>query len=218
MAETGKTGALGEFMALFENPRQAKQSDGWRRYFLSEAFLGEQFSEEFARGLSDYLRGQGTCPWDNLPMGLLMELAIAYGLVPRFERAEYFEGLKYPKEWYKVSTERGELFPAIDYVAEIFNIQGRECDLKSMTRRMMNQPGNKVRHNAFSDYLALREMSRRGLLEGDGEVWQSILNKCRVHYLYERNGKRPGQGDYESRSECVVKLYVQWLKDERLPQ
>lgn len=218
MAETGKTGALGEFMALFENPRQAKQSDGWRRYFLSEAFLGEQFSEEFARGLSDYLRGQGTCPWDNLPMGLLMELAIAYGLVPRFERAEYFEGLKYPKEWYKVSTERGELFPAIDYVAEIFNIQGRECDLKSMTRRMMNQPGNKVRHNAFSDYLALREMSRRGLLEGDGEVWQSILNKCRVHYLYERNGKRPGQGDYESRSECVVKLYVQWLKDERLPE
>ncbi len=213
--------ALGSFIALFENPKQRKQTDSWRRFFLSEIFLGEQFSERFGQGLLAYIREQQVCPRDNLPAGLLMELAIAYAMVPRFEREEYFEGLRYPKEWYKVSVDREEeeLFPVARYVAEIFNIQGRECDLKSMTRKMLAQPGNKTRHNAFSDYLTMKAMNSRGqLLEGEGEKWQGILSKCQVHYLYERNGKRPGFGDYESRSECVVKLYVQWLKDEKLPE
>ncbi len=211
--------ALQDFIALFENPKQLKQADSWRRFFLSESFLGEQFSREFVEGIHAYLLGQQVCPWDNLPMSLLMELGIAYALVPCFAGEEYFEGLKYPKEWYKVSVSNGDLFPARACAAEIFNFQGRECDLKSMTRRMMSQPGNKVRHNAFSDYMALKEMSVLGLLtEEQGESWQNILNKSQVHYLYERNGKRPGMGDYESRSECVVKLYVQWLKDEEMPE
>lgn len=192
-------GALHGFAALFENPKQARQSDSWRRFFLSEAFLGEQLSEEFGERLLDYLRRQQACPEDNLPTGLLSELAIAYAVDTYLEREEYF--------------------PVMGYVAEIFRIQGREYDLESMIRRMLRQPANKARRNAFADYLAVREMSRRGqLTEADGEIWQPILNKCQVHYLYERNGRRPGQGDYESRSECVVKLYVQWLKDERLPE
>lgn len=219
MEENMDTGALKDFIALFENPKQGKQSDSWRRFFLSEAFLGEQFKEEFVEGMLAYLTRQQVYPWDNLPAGFLMELAIAYAVTPHFAGEEYFDGLRYPKEWYKVSTEHEDWFPAERYVAEIFNMQGRECDLKSMTRRMLHQPGNKVRHNASSDYLTLKEMGRQGrLTEDESEIWQGILNKCQVHYLYERNGKRPGLGDYESRSECVVKLYVQWLKDERLPE
>lgn len=211
------TGALHEFIALFTNPKQAKNADAWRRFFLSETFLGEQYAEGFARGLYAYLMEQEAYPHDNLPMALLQELAIAYALVPHFAGEEYREGMKYPKEWYKVSVE--QTFPARKQVAEIFNRQGWDCDLKSMTRRMLKQPANKVRHNAFSDYLDLKEMGRQGLLtEAEKETWQHILGLGQVHYLFERNGKRLGSADYESRSECVVKLYVQWLKDEGLPE
>lgn len=211
------TGALHEFIALFINPKQAKNADAWRRFFLSETFLGEQYAEGFARGLYAYLMEQEVCPHDNLPMALLQELAIAYALVPHFAGEEYREGMKYPKEWYKVSVE--QTFPARKQVAEIFNRQGWDCDLKSMTRRMLKQPANKVRHNAFSDYLDLKEMGRQGqLTEAEKEIWQHILGLGQVHYLYERNGKQLGSADYESRSECVVKLYVQWLKDEGLPE
>ena len=212
-----ETGALCEFIALFENPKRAKQADTWKRFFLSEGFLGEQFSEEFAKGLLFYLSEQTLCPRDNLPMYLLQELAIAYAFIPHFAGEEYFEGLKYPKEWYKVSVEN--TFPARRYAAEIFNMQGRECDLKSMTSHILRQPGNKVRHNAFSDYLTMKEMSRDGrLTDGEKEVWQHVLGACQPYYLYERNGKKAGGADYESRSESVVKLYVQWLKDEQLPR
>lgn len=211
------TGALHEFIALFINPKQAKNADAWRRFFLSETFLGEQYAEGFARGLYAYLMEREVCPHDNLPMALLQELAIAYALVPHFAGEEYREGMKYPKEWYKVSVE--QTFPARKQVAEIFNRQGWDCDLKSMTRRMLKQPANKVRHNAFSDYLDLKEMGRQGqLTEAEKEIWQHILGLGQVHYLYERNGKQLGSADYESRSECVVKLYVQWLKDEGLPE
>lgn len=211
-----ETGALHDFIVLFENPKQAKQPDTWRRFFLTEAFLGEQFQEEFGKGLFTYLSQQTVCPADNLPMGLLQELAVAYAFIPHFAGEEYFDGLKYPKEWYKVSVEN--TFPARKYAAEIFNMQGRECDLKSMTNRILRQPAIKVRHNAFSDYLAMKEMNKEGrLTEGEKETWQHILGACQPYYLYERNGKKAVTADYESRSESVVKLYVQWLKDERLP-
>lgn len=215
--ESMETGALHEFIRLFTDAKQAKAADAWGRFFLSETFLGEQYSEEFADGLYAYLMGQDIFPCDNLPVALLQELAIAYALIPHFVGEEYGEGMKYPKEWYKVTVE--QTFPARKRVAEIFNRQGWNCDLKSMTRRMLKQPANKVRHNAFSDYLSLREMGRSGrLTEAEKEAWQGVLGFGQVHYLYERNGKRPGAGAYESRSECVVKLYVQWLKDERLPE
>ncbi len=211
-----ETGALHDFITLFTNPKQAKAADTWKRFFLSESFLREQYTEDFARGLYTYLMEQQLHPCDNLPAGLLQELAIAYALIPHFAGEEYGQGMKYPKEWYKVSVE--QTLPARKQIAEIFNRQGWDCDLKSMTRRMLKQPANKVRHNAFTDYLTLKEMGQKGqLTEADKETWQHILGFGQVHYLYERNGKRLGGADYESRSECVVKLYVQWLKDQRLP-
>ncbi len=212
-----ETGALHEFIVLFENPQRAKQADTWKRFFLSEVFLKEQFTEEFGKGLFTYLSEQDLFSSDNLPMGLLQELAVAYAFIPHFAGEEYFDEQKYPKEWYKVSVEN--TFPGRRFAAEIFNMQGRECDLKSMTGRILRQPANKVRHNAFSDYLAIKEMGRNGrLTEGEKEIWQHILGVCQPFYLYERNGKQRGSGAYEARSECVVKLYVQWLKDEQAPR
>lgn len=210
-------GALHKFITLFENTKQAKQADTWKRFFLSEDFLGEQYQEEFGKGLFIYLREQNVCPYDNLPMGLLQELAIAYAFTPHFAGEEYFEGKIYPKEWYKVSVE--DTFPARKYTAEIFNMQGRECDLKSMTRHIFRQPANKVRHNSFADYLALKEMNRNGqLTEQEGKSWQKLLRFAKVHHLYERNGKSASDPDGEARSVCLVPLYVQWLKDERVPE
>ena len=164
-----ETGALHDFITLFTNPKQAKAADTWKRFFLSEAFLREQYTEDFARGLYTYLMEQQLHPCDNLPAGLLQELAIAYALIPHFAGEEYGQGMKYPKEWYKVSVE--QTLPARKQIAEIFNRQGWDCDLKSMTRRMLKQPANKVRHNAFTDYLTLKEMGQKGqLTEADKET------------------------------------------------
>lgn len=43
MQKSMETGALHDFIVLFENPKQAKQADTWKRFFLTESFLGEQF-------------------------------------------------------------------------------------------------------------------------------------------------------------------------------
>ncbi len=195
------TGALSVLAALFEDPKQAKQPDTWKRFFLSETFLGEQFSEEFGRGLLDYvIRRQEWAP-DGLPIGFLQELAIAYALTPDLDREEL------------------GLFPGRRYAAEVFNIGSEGDDLLFRAARRLRQPGNKVRYNAFSDYMELKTISAEaGLTEENRETWQRILKMCQVYYLYERNGKKTGCGAYESRSECVVKLYVQWLKDENLPE
>lgn len=210
-------GALRDFITLFENPKQVKQIDTWKRFFLSEAFLGEQFQEEFGKGLFTYLSNQSVFPSDNLPMGLLQELAIAYAFIPHFAGVEYFEGKIYPKEWYKVSVE--DTFLARKYAAEIFNMQGRDCDLKSMTRHILKMPANKVRHNSFSDYLALKEMNQNGqLTEHESKTWQKLLKFAKPHHLYERNGKSAADADGEARSECLIKLYVQWMKDEQIPE
>lgn len=216
--ESMQTGALREFIDLFENSKQGKakkQAALWMNFFLSEDFLREQFSEEFGRGMSEYLKQQSVYPADNLPAGFLLELAVAYAFVPYYAGAEYFPGKVYPKEWYKVDVAEG--FPARRYAAEIWNMQGVECDLKSVTRQL-GRPDNRVRHHSFEDYLILKMMHRKGLLtEQEKSKWTGILDCGCVHRFYERNGKNPGSGSYESRSECLIKLYTQWLRDEQLP-
>ena len=216
--ESMESGALRDFISLFENPKQNKLADTWKRYFLTESFLGEQFREAFGKGLLEYLKSQDVWPADNLPGGLLQELAIAYAFIPHFAGEEYFEGKKYPKEWYKVSAEN-DTFQARKYVAEIFNMQGVECDLKSMTNHILRQPALKCRHNAFTDYLLLKEKNRNGqLTESESKNWQPVLHLAKLHHLYERNGKAAYDADGEARGECLIKLYVQWFKDERIPE
>lgn len=216
--ESMQKGALRAFIALFENPGQGKrkkQALVWREYFLSEDFLREQFSDEFGRGMLAYLKGQSVCPADNLPAGFLLELALAYAFVPYYAGTEYLPDREYPKEWYKVDVN--ESFPARKYAGEIWNMQGLECDLKSVTRQM-DRPDNRVRHHAFADYLTLKTMNRNGrLTEKDKEDWTRILDAGYVSRLYERNGKSVGAELYEARSECVIKLYAQWLRDEQVP-
>ena len=63
-----EAGALHDFIALFENPKQAKQADTWKRFFLSDVFLKEQFSEEYGKGLFTYLSKQNLCVRFNLAM------------------------------------------------------------------------------------------------------------------------------------------------------
>ncbi|HBA50930.1 MAG TPA: hypothetical protein DCZ91_24665 [Lachnospiraceae bacterium] len=216
--ESMDSGALRDFISLFENPKQNKLADTWKRYFLTESFLGEQFREAFGKGLLEYLKSQDVWPADNLPGGLLQELAIAYAFIPHFAGEEYFEGKKYPKEWYKVSAEN-DTFQARKYAAEIFNMQGVECDLKSMTNHILRQPALKCRHNAFTDYLLLKEKNRNGqLTESESKNWQPVLRLAKLHHLYERNGKAAYDADGEARGECLIKLYVQWFKDERIPE
>ena len=173
-----ETGALRDFIALFETPKQAKQADTWKRFFLSEAFLQEQFSEEFAKGLLAYLAEQTLCPGDNLPRYLLQELAVAYAFIPHFAGEEYFDGLKYPKEWYKVSVEN--TFPARRYAAEIFNRQGRDCDLKSMTNRILRQPGNKVRASYSLEGMDMAQKAAK-ILEAMGCI-ENMEGYCVLRY------------------------------------
>lgn len=203
-SEMRAEGAFREFRDLFENPKQAKQADAWRRFFLSETFLGEQFSEDFGRRMFSYLIGPGSRVYapEQFPAAFLQELAIAYAIGPDF-----------------CGETRTGILLGREYANRVFDIPAEGCDLRRKSLSRLRQPANRTRFNACSDYIAVREMGVRGeLTEENREAWERILKMCQVHYLYERNGKQMGWGDYESRSECVVKLYVQWMKDESVPQ
>ncbi len=173
-------------------------------FFCRRNFWGSSFRKALVKGCFAYLAGPGSnvCPPKDFPAGFLQELAIAYAIGP-----DYGE-----------EAER-ELLAGRAYAARVFDIPAEEGSLFRKAVSRLRQPANKARFNAFSDYIAIREMEARGeVTEENRKAWESILKMCQVHYLYERNGKQMGSGAYESRSECVVKLYVQWLKDEDAPR
>lgn len=103
---------------------------------------------------------------------------MAYAFIPHFAGEEYFDGLKYPKEWYKVSVEN--TFPARRYAAEIFNRQGRDCDLKSMTNRILRQPGNKVRASYSLEGMDMAQKAAK-ILEATGCI-ENMEGYCVLRY------------------------------------
>lgn len=197
-----QSGALKQFISILEDAKKFRSADVWKAFFLSEDFLKEQFSEVFADGMYQYLlnwQGDGNYQIAQMPRGFLLELAIAYALMTNDSDK-------------KDQIRLTDSFYARKVAASIYNMQ-REYT----PNRVLLKPENFVRMLSFSDYIRLRIMNEKHLLTLDHkESWENMLLGGYSSYLYElqrRNGR-----DSETRSTCLIDLYVFWLRCETVPK
>lgn len=224
MLESRKQGALHDLIALFEDPKAGKRAECWKEYFLSEAFLDEQFDENFGRGLVQYLENGQILP----PKPFIVELAIAYGLQPDAYGEINAEGSFYNRTvagmlWNSCSVHWN--FPEKPSPEEMLNpkdfrVQDNPELMEKLRitgpERILMRAENLVRLRSFADYLTLHRMNRQGYLtEKERSLWEQILVYGRSNHLYEKNGKK---GVYpETRSTSILTLYAHWIRAEEVP-
>lgn len=212
--ESMAEGALKAFIAIFEGARESgkvPRAAVWKEFFLSEEFLREQYEEGFAKGMLQYLSEwsmEGNYSADALPSPFLLELAIAYALMPE-EMNHFLSG----RGQYETSA--------------IGDFYGRECAASlwngqsgrgSLPVRILYKPENLVRLRSFSDYIRLRSLNRNNLLTlGNKDRWERILVCGCVNHLYEQNGKGSHTIYEETRSVCLIRLYTFWVQAEEIP-
>ena len=157
-----KTGALKKFISIFEEAKERgtfPRADVWKEFFLSEEFLKEQYSDYFAKGMMDYLSNwsmEGNYHILCLPDSFLVELAVAYALMPE----QTYRDSTTNKAIYQIH-ETG--FFARETAADLWNRQVREYP----PVRILYKPENFVRLRSFSDYMRLRNMNSQNALTDD---------------------------------------------------
>lgn len=229
IGKSRKEGALYRLTALFEDQKRRKKQDCWREYFLSETFLSEQFDEGFGRGLAQYLEECNPTEerLGELPRPFILELAIAYALVPDTygvmnTEGSFFNRVLAGKLW-DFCTERWDIPDSFDE-KPLNEKDFRVCDDQELIEksryrgavRLLMKPENLVRLRSFSDYFALRSMNRQGYLtEKEREIWENILICGRSSHLYEKNGRNEVYP--ETRSVGVISLYAHWITAEDVP-
>ena len=196
--------ALKQLIALFENPKKINNAEAWKKFFISEDFLREQNTKEFADGMFQYLSQMHT--EDNyrmvsLPSRFLMELAIAYALVPERNNA------------YIVNAS-GDFYGRFT-AANIWNMQKGEYPYPI---RILFKPENIVRLRSFSDYFCLKDMNQKNAITRmDRSSWENILEGGQANHLYELLGKGYREIYESTRSTCLITLYTIWLQTEKVP-
>lgn len=206
-------GALKQFIAIFEKAKESgkvPRADVWKEFFLSEEFLKEQYADEFAKGMFQYLSDwsmEGNYHMKSLPDHFLVELAIAYALMP--EQSQMNPDTK--RMTYQVNATG---FRAREAAAEIWNMQTKEY----MPIRILYKPENLVRLRSFADYMRLRSLNEKNSLTCDRqETWNPILNCGVVNHLYEQKGRGQHKIYEQSRSQSLIRLYTFWLQNETVP-
>ncbi|MDE7325092.1 MAG: J domain-containing protein, partial [Lachnospiraceae bacterium] len=202
LSKSMHSGALRQFSAILNDPKKFRKADEWKAFFLSEDFLKEQYQESFANGMLQILQDFYTKDHFNIvqmPSGFLMELAIAYALVLNSGQSE----------------ERAASFYAREVAASIWNMQKGEY----MPVRLLLKPENQVRMYSFADYIRLKNYNSRGLLTRQNqEEWKGLIRGGMVNHLYELKG-RGEHGIYpETRSVCLIELYIFWIKMDTVPK
>ncbi|MBO5524013.1 MAG: J domain-containing protein [Roseburia sp.] len=211
--ESKKQGALRGLIEIFEDPKRRNRAKEWQAYFLSEAFLGEQFEDYFGTGMLDYLENQEECDMESLPVNFVQELAVAYGLFPDALEMDLKSGEITPED---CTVKVGDGFPARAAAAKIWNMQEYERGFLHPIR-LLGKAERWVRLCSFSDYLLLHTMQQKGYLtEKEKKNWGRILDCGNSNHLFERKGDREVYP--ETRSECLITLYTYWVKTEEVPE
>lgn len=212
--ESMAEGALKSFIAIFEGARESgkvPRAAVWKEFFLSEEFLKEQYGEGFARGMLQYLSEwsmEGNYSADALPSPFLLELAIAYALMPE-EINHFLSG----RNQYETNV-LGDFYGR-ECAASLWNGQSGRG---SLPVRILYKPENLVRLRSFSDYIRLRSLNQNNLLtSGNKDSWERILVCGCVNHLYEQNGKGNHTIYEETRSVCLIRLYTFWVQAEEIP-
>lgn len=191
-------GALKELIALFEEPKTAKGNKVWSEFFVSDVFLQECFTQEFAEALDFYLEHQTIYAYHELPQGFLIEWAIAYAMVADMDGYMY---------------QSGEI-PMRKVVAKYWNNQDEMWRL-NRGNRMLVRAENKVKIQAFSDYIELRMLEKQGSLTTENEYeWREMLWHGKPNHLFEVC-KVTGKN---ATSIILLKLLAYWVSKEAAPQ
>ena len=209
-----KTGALKKFISIFEEAKEHGKfpcADVWKEFFLSEEFLKEQYSDFFAKGMINYLSNwsmDGNYHILHLPDSFLLELAVAYALIPE----QTYRDNTTNKIIYQIH-EAG--FFARETAADLWNRQVREYP----PVRILYKPENFVRLRSFSDYMRLRNMnSQNALTDDQRKSWYDLLNGGCVNHIYELKGKGDRRIYESTRSTTLLRLLTFWLHNEKAPK
>ena len=191
------TGVMQELRLIFENPKAAKGNKGWAEFCKSDMFLEKYFDEEFAETLDYYLENQTIYELSELPQGFLVEMAIAYGMIPEMDGCLY----------------QSAGIPMRKVISKYWNQQPEMWRLQRGMRILMREE-NKPRIRAFSDYIHLRTLEKQELLlEEKEEAWFSSVSYGAAFYLYELNKTI----NKYTRSTTILRLFAYWISKENMP-
>lgn len=205
--QTGGQRALEELGKLLQNKRTRNKPEAWKMFFLSDSFLREQRQEEFGRELLEYLRvGEPRTleeiAWQEcIPKSFLIELVIAYGLLPGengyLSQGEDFFVREAVKRIWNQELERWRYHMRLDNIRTLF------------------RPENLVRLRSFADYLTLCSLRDQGRLTENKSTLR-LLAGGKSSCLYEQDSQRVLLS--ETRSECLIPLLSHWLEQGNVPE
>lgn len=221
LQKTFSEGALSKLIDILSNPKTRNSASDWKKYFLSKSFLDEQFDESFGRGLMDYLREAPDGLIYNLPKNFILELVIAYGLLPdaiRVGEPKYDKkGNQYWECIYRINGEGSFYNRAV--AASLYNTQAEENEVnsKNMFNFLVKKRENRLRAYSFSEYIKLRKLCEDGHLNKSRRAkWEKMLLGGGPHFLYERNGQE--YEEVHTHSECFVVLLEHWVRTDNVPE
>ena len=221
LQKTFSEGALSKLFDILNDSQRCNSASHWKEYFLSKLFLDEQFDENFGKGLMECLQEAPDGLIYNLPKNFILELVIAYGLLPdaiRVGEPKYDKkGNQYWEYIYRVNGE-GSFYNRM-VAAELYNMQAAKnsANSRNMYNFLVNKKENRLREYSFSEYIKLRKLNQDGHLnKSQRGKWEKMLLGGGPHFLYERNGQ-----EYEeiyTHSECFVVLLEYWVRTDKVPE
>ncbi len=186
-------GVLRDIVALYEDEKRSKKQAEWEKIFLSDSFLDEYMSEDWMNGLFHYLEEKTEGFQEPILQIFLIELMVAYGLMPE----------------YSVVPEVGA-FPGQKLVAKLWNVQPEWWRVER-GERIMRKPDNVVRVRAVNCFQAITIETQKGEIRTDTfPKWREFLTRASNSYLFELKKNR--ELFKSSMSKNILILYAYWIK------
>lgn len=189
-----REGALKSLIELFENTNIAKKNKIWSEFFLTDEFLKEYLSEEFAESLDFYLEHQKIYPINELPQGFLIEWCITYAM---FSDSDGF-------------MLHGGNVQMRHVIAKYWYQQDETWRMMRGTK-ILKRVENRARMRAFYAYMNLRKIEKQGrLTEENHRIWRDFLWQGAYNHVYEISKRT----DKNVTSIIILKLFEYWVLNE----
>ncbi len=241
--EGAKSKAMRQLTAIFDSKEDFKNADVWKKFFLSEDFLREQYSEGFVNDMIQYLSywQKQEDREDNSKnravitkiLGCLINTIKHF--FQQFRRNRVIHNtapdeVSLPAGFltelaiaYALRLDQGQsaadvsnTFPTREIVAKRWDIEMNK--MGNSPARILNTPECVVRMRAFQDYLQLRHMNAENKISpGNKGMWSKILLNGQARCLYEQNTNE-GYLYEEYRGECLIVLFTFWIQNETVPK
>lgn len=94
----------------------------------------------------------------------------------------------------------------------------RECMQGALPARELDKPENLVRLRSFDDYIRLCDLLKKDrLTTKNKDSWENLLMHGAVNHMFERWGKGSRDIYSETRSVCLIRLYIFWVREKDVP-